>query len=126
MSASSTGPSPAVGISWSSSDERYKRDITPLRLSRAQVADRIKRIPFVSFRYKPEVGGVHGDHSRHKIGMIAQDLQDIDPLWVHGPLSDGSIFPNELDILPTAMCAAQDMITRIDALDVRVQALQAA
>ena len=112
----------AVGMSWNPSDERYKRDITPVRLSPEQVADRIKRIPFVSFRYKPG----KGDDSRHKIGIIAQDLQAIDPLWVNGPLSDGSIFPNELDILPTAMCAAQDMITRIDALDVRVQALQAA
>jgi len=107
----------AVGTNYFTSDERKKENIAPATKQSSEV---IEAIQFIEFDWKPDSGGEgHVD-----VGVSAQQLQTIDPRLV-STLSDDMLMVNEPALVSHMAKALQEALTKIEALEARLVALEA-
>lgn len=104
-----------VGWGVTPSDERLKRDIKP---SGEDSLAKIARISFAQFRFRQDVTETPVDDGRlHRHGVIAQQLEQIDPEWV---LNGGTWkSPDQQKLLYAALHAIQQLEARVAALEAR-------
>jgi hypothetical protein len=104
------------------SDERAKTDIAPL----GSYWDKIKALEVVTYKYRDQ------SHEDDNIGVIAQQVESVAPEFVSNDgfgetPADGvplkSIY--EADLHYAALKALQEAMTRIEALEARITALEA-
>jgi hypothetical protein len=103
------------------SDERVKRDISPL----GSMWDKFKALEIVTFKYKDQT------HTNDNIGVIAQQVESVAPEFVDnegfGETPEGeeplkTIFTT--DLYHAAIKALQEAMTRIETLEAKVQQLE--
>lgn len=104
----------AVGTNYFGSDRKLKREIKP---SETRALDTLSRMQFYSFRYKEGVGFDH--EQQHHVGVIAQELRDLDPTFVT-ELSDGTLYANVFTLLNFTMKALVEANERINELEKRI------
>ncbi|MGV2866456.1 tail fiber domain-containing protein [Achromobacter sp. AGC39] len=106
-----------IGTNYFVSDARTKRDIAPSKVSATNVVDKLS---FYSFRFKEGAEGKGNDPTKvHQLGVLAQDIQKIDPAYVE-ELSDGTLQPNTWNLLTLALKALQEANARITILEKRL------
>jgi hypothetical protein len=102
------------------SDERLKRNISPLESS----IDVVKALNPVTFQYRPE----YSNDTSTQTGFIAQDLQIAmsGKSYLDGVVQAGPVYLNVAyqNILPIVTKALQEAITRIEQLEARVAQLE--
>lgn len=104
-----------VGWAVSPSDARLKTDIAP---SLEDSLSKIAQIDFKQFRFRQDATETPVDDGRlHRLGVIAQDLEAIDPAW----LQEGGTWkaPNQQTLLYAALHAIKQLEARLAALEVR-------
>lgn len=104
-----------VGWAVSPSDERLKEDIAP---SGEDSLSKISRIDFKQFRFRQDVTDTPVDDGRlHRHGVIAQQLEAIEPDWV----DNGGTWkaPNQQQLLYAALHAIAQLEARVAALEGR-------
>jgi len=103
------------------SDERVKRDISPL----SSMWDKFKAIEVVSFKYRDQA------HTNDNIGVIAQQVESVAPEFVDnngfGETPEGedplkAIYTT--DLYHASIKALQEAMTRIETLEAKVQTLE--
>lgn len=105
------------------SDERVKTDIAPLESQ----WDTIKQIEIVEFKYRDQT------HTDRNIGVIAQQVETVNPVWVETEGWESTIDgePTALkavydeDVKYAAIKALQEAMLRIEQLEARIAALEA-
>ena len=107
----------AIGTSYFVSDERKKENIAPATKQSSEV---IEAIQFIEFDWKPDSGG----EGHVEVGVSAQQLQTIDPRLV-STLSDDTLMVNEPALVSHLAKALQEALTKIEALEARLIALEA-
>jgi hypothetical protein len=112
----------AFGAYVNGSDERLKEDITPL----APTFELVKQLNPVSFRYKEE----YTSDTAIQPGFIAQELQQIleDQPYIDGIVQAGPEFLSVAyqSLIPVLTKALQEAIAKIETLEAKVAALEAA
>jgi hypothetical protein len=112
----------AFGAYVNGSDERLKEDITPL----APTLEIVKQLNPVSFRYKEE----YTSDTSIQPGFIAQELQQIleDQPYIDGIVQAGPEFLSVAyqSLIPVLTKALQEAIAKIETLEAKVAALEAA
>jgi len=107
----------AVGTTYFLSDVSLKENIAP---STTVSSDLINDIDFIQFDWKPESGNTgHVD-----VGVSAQQLQEVDARLVN-ELSDERLMVNEPALLAHLGKALQEALAKIEALETRLDALEA-
>jgi hypothetical protein len=106
----------AVGTNYFTSDERKKENIAP---ATKQSSDVIEAIQFIEFDWKPDSGG----EGHVEVGVSAQQLQTIDPRLV-STLSDDMLMVNEPALVSHMAKALQEALTKIEAMEARLVALE--
>jgi len=102
--------SPA-GPTIQSSDRRLKNDINEIEYG----LDEVLRLDPVSYRWKSKP-----DQGR-KLGLIAQDVQDVIPEVVYAPdAPDGMLGMNYAELVPILIKAIQEQQRQIDELRAQV------
>ena len=103
------------------SDERVKRDISPL----SSMWDKFKALEIVSFKYKDQT------HTNDNIGVIAQQVESVAPEFVSndgfGETPEGEEPLKTIytaDLYHAAIKALQEAMTRIETLEAKVQQLE--
>ncbi len=103
------------------SDERVKRDITPL----SSMWDKFKALEIVTFKYKDQT------HTNDNIGVIAQQVESVAPEFVSndgfGETPEGEEPLKTIytaDLYHAAIKALQEAMTRIETLEAKVQQLE--
>lgn len=104
-------------VSWgvTPSDRRLKTDIAP---STEDSLSKIAKIDFKQFRFRQDVTETPVDDGRlHRLGVIAQDLEDIDPAW----LQEGGTWkaPNQQALLYAALHAIKQLEAKVATLEAR-------
>ena len=104
------------------SDERVKKDITPV----ASQWETIKNIEIVDFRYKDQPE----EDNDLNLGVIAQQVESVDPRFVSNWVDEMSEIPDMKAIYNTdlnfaMMKALQEAITKIEELEARITTLEA-
>jgi hypothetical protein len=99
----------SVGCNYFTSDEFYKRNITPVA---KPFMEDVEKMEFVSFDYAP--GYNSGEH--WKLGVTSQQLASIDPDYVH-TLSDQTQTPDTSRLLILALRTIQELNDRVKALE---------
>ena len=103
------------------SDERVKRDISPL----GSMWDKFKALEIVTFKYKDQT------HTNDNIGVIAQQVESVAPEFVDnegfGETPEGeeplkTIFTT--DLYHAAIKALQEAMVRIETLETKIQQLE--
>lgn len=109
-------------IAVSACDARLKENIVPTQRSR--LAD-IQAMEFVDFNFKEGVQGYDGG-VLHEAGLIAQQLQQLDPMYVMVVGEDKILQPNKFELLFAALRSIQELSTKLDAAVAEIAALKAA
>jgi hypothetical protein len=102
------------------SDARLKKDIVP---TREDSLYKISQIDFRQFRFRSDVTQAPIDDGRlHRLGVIAQELEMLDPAWV----SDAGTWkaPDQQALLYAALHAIQQQHAVIAALQSRIETLE--
>jgi hypothetical protein len=107
----------AVGTNYFTSDVRKKDNIGPATKQSSEV---IEAIQFIEFDWKPDSGG----EGHVEVGVSAQQLQTIDPRLV-STLSDDTLMVNEPALVSHMAKALQEALTKIEAMEARLIALEA-
>lgn len=97
------------------SDARLKKEVAP---TREDSLHKISQIEFRQFRFRTDVTEEPIDNGRlHRLGVIAQELEMLDPAWV----SDAGTWkaPDQQALLYAALHAIQQLRARIVALEGR-------
>lgn len=97
------------------SDGRLKKDVEP---TREDSLYKISQIDFRQFRFRSDATQEPIDDGRlHRLGVIAQELETLDPAWVN----DAGTWraPDQQTLLYAALHAIQQLRTRIVALEGR-------
>ncbi|WP_208507952.1 tail fiber domain-containing protein [Variovorax paradoxus] len=97
------------------SDARLKKDVEP---TREDSLYKISQINFRQFRFRSDATQEPIDDGRlHRLGVIAQELETLDPAWVN----DAGTWraPDQQTLLYAALHAIQQLRTRIVALEGR-------
>lgn len=102
-------------VSWgvTPSDRNLKTDIAP---STEDSLSKIAQIDFKQFRFRQDVTEMPVDDGRlHRLGLIAQDLEAIDPAW----LQEGGTWkaPNQQTLLYAALHAIKQLKARLEVLE---------
>lgn len=102
-------------VAWSvtPSDARLKEDVAP---TSEDSLSKVCRIGFSQYRFRQDVTERPVDDGRlHKLGVIAQDLESIDPAW----LQDGGTWksPNQQALLYAALHSIKQLEARLAALE---------
>jgi len=104
------------------SDARIKTDITPV----ASMWDKVSALEIVTYKY------VDQTHDDVNLGVIAQQVETVEPVWVDsdgfGETPEGeeplkTVYTT--DITFAAIKALQEAMARIEALEARLEALEA-
>jgi hypothetical protein len=106
----------AIGTSYFLSDISLKENIAPSTVSSADI---INEFEFVSFDWKEG----SGNEGHVNVGVIAQQLQGIDPRLVN-TLSDGKMSVSEPALLAHLAKALQEALSEISSLKTRIAALE--
>lgn len=104
-------------VAWSvtPSDARLKEGISP---STEDSLSKIERIDFKQFRFRQDVTETPVDDGRlHKLGVIAQELESIDPDWVNNAGTWKA--PDQQALLYAALHAVKQLSARVVALEGR-------
>lgn len=97
------------------SDARLKKGIAP---STEDSLSKIERIEFKQFRFRQDVTSLPVDDGRlHKLGVIAQELEAIDPDWVNNAGTWKA--PDQQALLYAALHAVKQLSARVVALEGR-------
>jgi len=104
-------------VSWgvTPSDVRLKTDIAP---TSENSLSKIAQIDFKQFRFRQDVTETPVDDGRlHRLGVIAQEIEAIDPAW----LQEGGTWkaPNQQALLYAALHAIQQLEAKVAALEAR-------
>ena len=109
-----------IGVAWwlsVVSDERLKENIAP---TTQDSLAKIKAIDFKQYNFRLMEDGYRVDDGQlHKLGPIAQQLQAIDPEWVHDHIpgaGDEWLRPNVYPMLMAAMHAITQLEAEVAAL----------
>ena len=102
-------------VSWgvTPSDRNLKTDIAP---SVEDSLSKIAQIDFKQFRFRQDVTEMPVDDGRlHRLGLIAQDLEAIDPAWIQ----EGGTWkaPNQQTLLYAALHAIKQLKARLEVLE---------
>lgn len=105
------------------SDERVKTDIAPLESQ----WNTIKQIEIVEFKYRDQT------HTDRNIGVIAQQVETVNPVWVETEGWEATIDGESTslksvydeDVKYAAIKALQEAMLRIEQLEARIAALEA-
>ena len=111
-----------VGWAVSPSDMRLKKEIAP---TREDSLHKISQIDFRQFRFRSDVTQEPIDDGRlHRLGVIAQELEMLDPAWVN----DGGTWkaPDQQALLYAALHAIQQQQALISDLRDRILSLEKA
>jgi hypothetical protein len=109
-----------VGWPVSPSDARLKKDIAP---TREDSLHKISQIDFRQFRFRTDATEMPIDDGRlHRLGVIAQELEMLDPAWV----IDGGTWksPDQQVLLYAALHAIQQQQALISDLRERIHSLE--
>lgn len=98
----------AVGVTYFTSDENKKENISPSTAAALPVIDAIKTI---EYDWKPE----SGQEGHVNIGVSAQQLRTVNPDFV-AELSDGGLMVKDNSILPYLIKAIQELKAEVAAL----------
>jgi hypothetical protein len=114
----------AIGTTYFNSDINKKENITPSVFNSTEL---IKEIEFVEFDWKPD----SGEEGHVQVGVIAQQLQTLDPRLV-AELSDNTLMIKEPALiahmakaLQENILAIQELKAIIDTQNARIEALEA-
>ena len=104
-------------VSWgvTPSDARLKTGIVP---TAEDSLSKIAQIDFKQFRFRQDVTETPVDDGRlHRLGVIAQEIEAIDPAW----LQEGGTWkaPNQQALLYAALHAIQQLEAKVAALEAR-------
>lgn len=105
-----------VGTTWFASDINLKENIAPCSVTASEF---INSIEFKKFDWKPDSGSI----GHVEVGVIAQQLEVIEPSWVY-TLSDGKKGVNEPAFMTYMAKSLQEALARITDLEAQVAALQ--
>jgi hypothetical protein len=106
-------------VAWSSSDLRFKRDITVIE----NALDKVLGLRGVSFRWKTEVYRDRGFPGGRHHGVIAQEAEEVLPEVVkEGP--DGEKSVAYAEIIPVLIESIRELKAENDALKQRIDALE--
>ncbi len=97
------------------SDMRLKKDVEP---TREDSLNKISQIKFRQFRFRSDATQEPIDDGRlHRLGVIAQELELLDPAWVN----DAGTWkaPDQQALLYAALHAIQQLRARVDDLEAR-------
>jgi hypothetical protein len=111
-----TTPVGAVGVTYFTSDERKKTNITP---TQTDSLSKICSINFVDFNYKE--GNGFDINKRFTSGVTSQNLLAIDPLWVNEmPDEEKTLFPNTNTLLTDALHAIAQLNAKVKELEAKI------
>jgi hypothetical protein len=111
-----TTPVGAVGVTYFTSDERKKTNITP---TQTDSLSKICSINFVDFNYRE--GNGFDVNTRFTSGVTSQNLLAIDPLWVNEmPDEDKTLFPNTNTLLTDALHAIAQLNAKVKELEAKI------
>jgi hypothetical protein len=102
-----------VGVTYFTSDERLKHDIVDTNYDSLS---KISSIRFVDFKYNESTG--YNPDTVFTSGVLSQNLQSIDPLWVNTlPDEDKTLIPNTNTLLANALHAIAQLNDKVTALE---------
>jgi hypothetical protein len=102
-----------VGVTYFISDERLKHDIVDTNYDSLS---KISSIRFVDFKYNESTG--YNPNTVFTSGVLSQNLQSIDPLWVNAlPDEEQTLIPNTNTLLANALHAIAQLNAKVVALE---------